>query len=69
MPNTKPVIDNASIVRDIYAQAKEVKGARVYVLGALSKGMKNEELSEMGDLKDAGAVAVQYTKINWFSIF
>jgi dihydroorotase len=58
MPNTKPVIDNASIVRDLVVRSAAAKSARVYVIGALSKGMKNQELAEMGDLKDAGAVAV-----------
>jgi dihydroorotase len=58
MPNTKPVIDNAPIVRDLYAQAEKVDGARLYVISALSKGMLNKELAEMGDLKEAGAVAV-----------
>lgn len=61
MPNTRPVIDNASIVRDLYAQAKGISGktgARLFVIAALSKGMENRELSEMADLKEAGAVAV-----------
>jgi dihydroorotase len=58
MPNTQPVIDNASIVRDLYTQAAKTKKARLLVIAALSKGLKNNELSEMGDLKDAGAVAV-----------
>ncbi len=58
MPNTDPVIDTAPIVRDIYAQAEKVQGARVYVIAAISKGMTNKELSEMGDMKDAGAVAI-----------
>jgi len=61
MPNTKPVIDNAPIVRDLYAQAAAITGktgARLHVIAALSKGMHNKELAEMGDLRDAGAVAV-----------
>ncbi len=58
MPNTQPVIDSAPIVRDLYTQAEKVKKARLFVIGSLSKGLKNIELSEMGDLKDAGAVAV-----------
>ena len=61
MPNTRPVIDNAPIVRDLYAQAAESAGkigARLHVIAALSKGMHNKELAEMGDLRDAGALAV-----------
>jgi dihydroorotase len=58
MPNTNPVIDSAPIVRDLYAGAAKVGAARLHVIGALSKGMLNRELAEMGDLKEAGAVAV-----------
>jgi dihydroorotase len=58
MPNTRPFIDTAPIVRDLYAQAETVRGARVHVIGALAKNMANKELAEMGDLKEAGAVAV-----------
>ena len=58
MPNTDPAIDSAPIVRDLYAQSSKIKGARLYVIAALSKGMQNRELSEMGDLREAGAVAV-----------
>jgi dihydroorotase len=58
MPNTEPFLDNAPVVRDLYAQAAAVPGARLHVIGALSKGMANRELAEMGDLKEAGAVAV-----------
>ncbi len=58
MPNTQPFIDNAPVVRDLLVQAAQVKGARVHVIAALAKNMGNKELAEMGDLKDAGAVAV-----------
>jgi dihydroorotase len=58
MPNTNPFIDNANIVRDLRAKSDAAQAARVYVIAALSKGMANKELSEMGDLKEAGAVAV-----------
>jgi dihydroorotase len=58
MPNTAPVIDSAPIVRDLVTRAKAVNKARLWVIAALSKGMKNTELTEMADLKAAGAVAV-----------
>ena len=58
MPNTQPVIDSAPIGRDLLTRAAIEKKARLYVIGALSKGMKNAELAEMGDLKAAGAIAV-----------
>ncbi len=59
MPNTKPFIDNAPVVRDLLHQAEKVDGAaRLHVIAAISKNMENTELSEMADLKDAGAVAI-----------
>ncbi len=58
MPNTKPVIDNAQIVEYIKAKAASVGRVNVYPIGAISKGLKGEELAEIGELKFAGAVAV-----------
>lgn len=58
MPNTNPFIDNAPVVRDLLAGAKMVGATRLHVIGALAKNMANTELAEMGDLKEAGAVAV-----------
>ena len=56
-PNTSPPIDHASIVKDILAQAATAS-ARVHVVGAVSKGLGNVELTEMADLKDAGIVGI-----------
>lgn len=57
MPNTDPVIDNASTVQYVLDKAKEAGYAKVYPMGAVSKGLKGEELAEMGDMIQAGAVA------------
>lgn len=58
MPNTSPVIDNQAIVKYIMNKAKQDGVVNVYPIGAISKGLKGEELSEIGELKFAGAVAV-----------
>lgn len=58
MPNTQPVNDSASITRYILDQARAKGSARVYPVGAVSMGSKGEALSEYGDLKAAGAVAL-----------
>ncbi len=58
MPNTNPVADNSSVIRYIQEKAKEAGLAKVYPIAALTKGSKGEELTEMADLKDAGAVAL-----------
>lgn len=58
MPNTNPVTDNKYIVSYIKTRAKEVGLARVFPIGAISKGLKGEELAEMASMKKAGIVAV-----------
>ncbi|MCX7922948.1 MAG: dihydroorotase [Clostridia bacterium] len=58
MPNTNPVIDNQAVVRYILSKAKSDGMVNVYPIGAISKGQKGEELSEIGELKFAGAVAI-----------
>ena len=57
MPNTKPVNDSAAVTTMILARAAEAD-ARVYPVGAISKGSKGAGLAEFGDLKEAGVVAV-----------
>jgi dihydroorotase len=58
MPNTKPVVDNATVVRYILDKAKNEGVMHVYPIGALTKGLEGAELSEMGSMKDAGITAV-----------
>ena len=58
MPNTKPVVDNSAIVRAIKSRADEVGSVKVYPIGAISKGLQGQELAEMGDMQEAGIVAV-----------
>lgn len=57
MPNTTPVNDCASLTRYIIERAKGCP-ARVYPVGAISKGSKGESLAEFGEMKQAGIVAV-----------
>lgn len=58
MPNTNSVNDNVSVVNFILAQAATAGLARVYPIGAITKSSKGKEITEMADLKAAGAVAV-----------
>lgn len=58
MPNTNPAIDNAAVVRQILERAEQVGSARVYPIAALTRGMAGDQLSEIADLQQAGAVAV-----------
>jgi dihydroorotase len=57
MPNTKPVNDTAAVTRFILEQALE-GSARVYPVGAISKGSGGSGLAEYGELAAAGAVAL-----------
>lgn len=58
MPNTKPVIDNAILVAGIAHRAEAEGLVNVKVIGALSKGQQGKELAEIGDMIQAGAVAI-----------
>jgi dihydroorotase len=58
MPNTDPVNDNASVTRFIREQAAEGGVVRVHPIGAATKGSKGEQLAEIGELRDAGCIAV-----------
>ena len=58
MPNTNPVCDNETVVRYIKERAKEVGYANVYPVGAISKGLEGQYLSEIGEMVFNGAVAI-----------
>lgn len=58
MPNTAPPLDEPSVIRGLLKRVEEVGVARVYPIAAITKGLQPEGLTEMADLKEAGAVAV-----------
>ncbi|WP_438021278.1 dihydroorotase [Sorangium sp. So ce315] len=58
MPNTRPVNDTRSITEAMIARARAIGGPALHPIGAITMGQKGAELTEMADLKDAGAVAV-----------
>jgi dihydroorotase len=58
MPNTTPVNDNAGVTQLILQKAREANLARVYPIGAVSRGQKGKELADIAELRDAGCVAV-----------
>ena len=57
MPNTDPVIDNASVVRMLRDRAADTGVVKVFVTGAITKGQKGREIADMGDMVKYGAVA------------
>ncbi|ACL65667.1 dihydroorotase, multifunctional complex type [Anaeromyxobacter dehalogenans 2CP-1] len=58
MPNTKPVNDCAAVTELVLARAAAAGLARVYPVGAISRGSNGEELAEYGELKASGCVAL-----------
>jgi dihydroorotase len=58
MPNTSPVNDNANVTALILAKARDANLARVYPIGAVSKGSKGELLADIAELRQAGCVAI-----------
>jgi dihydroorotase len=58
MPNTNPPNDNRAVTDLIVRRAREAAIVRVHPIGAISKGLKGESLAEMGEMKDAGIIAV-----------
>ena len=58
MPNTRPVNDTRSITEAMVARARSLGGPALHPIGAITMGQKGAELTEMADLKEAGAVAV-----------
>lgn len=58
MANTNPVNDNAAVTEYILERAHEANLARVYPIGAVSMGLEGERLAEIGEMREAGIVAV-----------
>ena len=56
-PDTDPPLDEPGLVEMLKHRAKTLNQAHVYPVGALTQGLKGEELTEMAELSDAGCVA------------
>lgn len=58
MPNTRPVNDTRAVTEFMLRRAAECGGPRLHPIAAITMGQKGKELTEMAELRDAGAVAV-----------
>ncbi|GBD37903.1 Dihydroorotase [bacterium HR37] len=58
MPNTNPVNDNASVTEYILLKARTQGMVNVFPVGAITKGQRGEILAEIGEMWEAGCVAV-----------
>ena len=57
MPNTEPVIDDVALVDFILRRARDTALVNVHPMAAMTKGLKGEEMTEIGLLHEAGAIA------------
>lgn len=57
MPDTDPVIDDIALVEFVRKNARDASPVNIYPAAALTKGLSGDEMTEIGLLKDAGAVA------------
>ncbi|RMF88361.1 MAG: dihydroorotase [Nitrospinota bacterium] len=58
MANTSPPNDNQAVTLYIRQRAREIGTVNVFPIGAVSVGLKGERLAEIGELKEAGVIAV-----------
>ena len=57
MPNTNPALDTPELIRWVAQRGEEIGLARVYPIGAITRGRKGQEVAAYDALADAGAVA------------
>jgi dihydroorotase len=58
MPNTKPVNDTRAVTELMLRRAAEHGGTKLHPIAAITVGQRGEQLTEMAELREAGAVAV-----------
>lgn len=58
MPNTKPVVDNADVVRYVHNKAQSEKCIHVLQVGAITKGQQGRELADIEGMVEAGSPAI-----------
>ena len=56
-PDTSPVIDNSATVDFVMRRARDTAIVHIQPMAALTKGLRGEEMTEIGLLKAAGAIA------------
>jgi len=58
MPNTSPAADNPATISWIHERAADIAKVNVFCTGAITKGLKGEELAPVASMKNAGIVAI-----------
>jgi dihydroorotase len=57
LPNTDPAVDGVAVVEFLARRAREVKMVKIFTYAAVTRGLAGREITEMGLLAEAGAVA------------
>lgn len=58
MPNTKPVVDNADVVNYVHNKASDMRLVNILQTGAVTRGQRGEELSDIEAMVEAGIPAL-----------
>ncbi len=58
MPNTKPVVDNADVVNYVHNKSRDMRLVNILQTGAVTKGQRGEELSDIEAMVEAGIPAL-----------
>jgi len=56
LPDTRPVIDEASAIDSLCLRASRIGGSRLYAYGAATKSLAGTEMAELGLMAEAGAI-------------
>ena len=62
-PDTDPVLDEPGLVQMLKFRARNLNQARVFPLGALTRGLQGEVLTEMAELTEAGCVGFSQAEV------
>src|SRR3954471_414805 len=62
-PDTEPVLDEPGLVEMLKMRAEKLHQARVYPLGALTRNLQGEVLTEMAELTEAGCVGFSQAEV------
>ncbi len=58
LPNTKPVVDNKTVIEYIITKSREISYINIYPYGSMTIGCEGKKISEMGEMIKAGAVGI-----------
>ena len=63
LPDTDPVLDEPGLVEMLKFRAEKLRGARLFPLGALTRGLAGEVLTEMAELTESGCVGFTQAEV------